>query len=95
METVDSFAVCPYCHQPSGTKALAILHMIATMVADDGRITLSGDWGFGSGTITLGDGSHSHFGGDFDDDPADNFSRFVDGLHDMLCENRGLSFAQP
>jgi len=76
-------------------KALAVLRMIATMVAADGSITFSGDWDFGSGSITLGDGSHSHFGGDFDDDPEINFARFVDGLHDMLCENRGLSFAKP
>jgi hypothetical protein len=76
-------------------KALAALRMIATMIAADGSITFSGDWDFGSGSITLGDGSHSHFGGDFDDDPEINFARFVDGLHDMLCEHRGLSFAKP
>lgn len=44
-------------------KALAALRMIATMIAADGSITFSGDWDFGSGTITLGDGTHSHFGG--------------------------------
>lgn len=76
-------------------KALAVLHMIATMTAADGSITFSGDWGFGSGTITLADGSHSHFGGDFDDDPEVNFLRFIEGLHDMLCEHLGLSFAKP
>ncbi|MEN6447343.1 MAG: hypothetical protein ABFD70_06335, partial [Syntrophaceae bacterium] len=42
------------------------LKAIAKLCSEGGSITP--DWGFGSATIVLKDGSHTHIGGDWNDD---------------------------
>jgi hypothetical protein len=41
------------------------------------------------------DGSHTHVGGDHGDTNEENLAMFVNGLHDQLVNNRGLSWAIP
>ena len=69
------------------------LTAIAKLCAGGGSITP--DWGFGSATIVLKDGSHTHIGGDWNEDEDENFNLFANGLHALLCEGKGLSFAAP
>jgi hypothetical protein len=69
------------------------LKAIAKLCSEGGSITP--DWGFGSATIVLKDGSHTHIGGDWSEDEDENFNQFANGLHALLCEDKGLSFAAP
>ena len=75
-------------------KALAVLRAIAESVKEESenrKIEISSDWGFGTATITLADGSHTHIGSDSGNDDQ-NFEAFVDGLYKLLCMGQGLSF---
>ena len=75
-------------------KALAILRAIAESVREESenkKIEISSDWGFGTATIMLADGSHTHIGSDSGNDDQ-NFEAFVDGLYRLLCLGQGLSF---
>ena len=75
-------------------KALAVLRAIAESVKEESenrKIEISSDWGFGTATITLADGSHTHIGSDSGNDDQ-NFEAFVDGLYELLCLGQGLSF---
>lgn len=75
-------------------KALAVLRAIAESVANEsGReVRISGDCGFGTATITLGNGAHTHVGSDVLEDAERNFESFVNGLYGLICLGRGLSF---
>ena len=75
-------------------KSVEILRVLAEMIADDKYITFEKDWGFGSGTIVVEDGSHTHFGEDSYEDKEQNFDAFVDQLHGVLVRHVGLSFAK-
>lgn len=76
-------------------KALEIMEALARMCEKGESITIANDWGYGSGTLIAKDGSHTHFGGDWGDDEAEQFARFVDGLHSMLVHSVGLSWCPP
>lgn len=73
-------------------KALEILRAMAQMAADGKSLTIAEDWGFGSATVIDQDGAHTHAGADFYDDEQRNFEAFVDGLHELLVNRRGLSW---
>lgn len=75
-------------------KALEILGAIARAVADQKSLTIGPDWGFGSATVIDHDGAHTHIGHDGYDDEQRCLESFVDGLHDLLVKERGLSWAQ-
>lgn len=77
------------------SKAYEILKVIAKMNAAGDDITLAHDWGLGSGTLIFKDGSHTHFGADIEDDERKAVDDFVNGLHALLVEGKGLSVAQP
>jgi len=77
------------------SKAYEILKVIAKMNADGHDIVLAHDWGLGSGTILFNDGSHTHFGNDCEDNEQKAVDAFVDGLHALLVEGRGLSVCPP
>ena len=75
-------------------KALAVLRAIAESVREESenrKIEISSDWGYGTATIMLADGSHTHIGSDSGNDDQ-NFEAFVDGLYKLLCQGQGLSF---
>ncbi len=76
-------------------KALEIMEALARMCEKGESITIANDWGYGSGTLIAKDGSHTHFGGDWGEDEAEQFARFVDGLHAMLVHSVGLSWCPP
>lgn len=55
---------------------------------DEPKIGFEADWGGNSLTVTDSRHGHSHVGM-----PEFSFDDLVDGLHGMLCEWHGLSFA--
>ena len=55
---------------------------------DGKKVTIENDMGFGTGTITINN-EHSHFG-DFDKEKG--LANFIDGLHSLLVEEKGLSW---
>lgn len=73
------------------SKAYEILKVIAHKCAAGESFTFSQDWGLGSCTLTFKDGSHTHFGADIEDDERKAVDDFVDGLHELLVNERGLS----
>lgn len=77
------------------SKAYEILKVIAKMNAAGDDITLAHDWGLGSGTLVFKDGSHTHFGADIEDDERKAVDDFVNGLHVLLVEGKGLSVCPP
>ena len=74
-------------------KALEVLAVIARMAADGQPLTIAEDWGFGTATIIC-DGSHTHVGYESDDDCMESLTAFVYGLHNLLVNGRGLSWAK-
>lgn len=77
------------------SKAYEILKVIAQKNAAGETVTLAPDWGLGSGTIIFKDGSHTHFGADIEDDERKAVDDFVNGLHALLVEGKGLSVCPP
>lgn len=77
------------------SKSYEILKAIAKKCAAGESITLAPDYGLGSATLILQDGSHTHFGADVEDDEKKAVDDFVDGLHAILVGNGGLSLAPP
>src|SRR4030067_1040132 len=73
-------------------KALEILRAMAEAGAAGKSLTISDDLGFWSGTLIDQDGSHTHFGCDYCENEEKNFEAFVNGLHGLLVEQRGLSW---
>ena len=76
-------------------KALEILRALADTAAAGNNLTIAADWGFGSGTLIDQDGAHTHFGSDHGETEEKNFEAFVDDLHGLLVEQRGLSWVKP
>ena len=76
-------------------KALEILRVLAHMAADGKSLTIAGDWGFGSATVIDQDGAHTHVGHDGYEDEQRGLEALVDGLHELLVSQRGLSWAKP
>lgn len=76
-------------------KALSILLSLAQAAASGNSLTIANDWGFGSATLIDPDGSHTHFGSDHCESDQRCFEAFVDGLHGLLVEKRGLSWVKP
>ena len=76
-------------------SAYEILKVIAHKCAAGESITIAPDWGLGSGTLIFPDGSHTHFGADIEDDERKAVGDFIQGLGDLLVNNRGLSVATP
>ena len=74
-------------------KALEILRALADIAAAGDSLTIAKDWDFGSATIIDQDGMHTHIGDGFSGDEQRNFEAFVDSLHGLLVEKRGLSWA--
>lgn len=69
-------------------KSEAILKRIVELnqdINDRTGILFSPDWSGNSLTVAFKDG-HTHCG-----NPEGNFKQLIDSLHDMLCENKGLS----
>jgi hypothetical protein len=73
-------------------KSLAVIAAIADIVARNEEITIAPDWGYGTATLVRQDGSHTHVGGDHGNTNEENLAMFVNGLHDQLVNNRGLSW---
>jgi hypothetical protein len=78
-----------------GAKALEILLAMAQMAADGKSLTIAEDWGFGSATVIDQDGAHTHVGLDCLESDQENFKAFVDQLHGLLVDKRGLSWVKP
>lgn len=78
-----------------GGKALEILLVMARLAADGKSLTVAEDWGFGSATVIDQDGAHTHVGCDFADDEEKCFVSFVEQLHSLLVDKRGLSWFKP
>ena len=76
-------------------KSLEILRALAETAASGNSLTIAADWGFGSGTLIDQDGAHTHFGCDHGENEEKNFEAFVNGLHGLLMESRGLSWVKP
>ena len=76
-------------------KALEILRAMAKAAAEGKSLTIAEDWGFGSATVFDQDGAHTHIGYDGYDDEQHGLEAFVDGLHSLLVDKRGLSWAKP
>ena len=76
-------------------KALEILMAMARLASDGKSLTIAEDWGFGSATVIDQDGAHTHFGSDHGETEEKNFEAFVNGLHGLMVENRGLSWVKP
>ncbi|MBT9167702.1 MAG: hypothetical protein DDT19_01042 [Syntrophomonadaceae bacterium] len=76
-------------------KALEILRAMAETAANRNSLTISDDWGFGTATLIDQDGAHTYFGNDHSENEVKNFEEFMDGLHSLLVENRGLSWIKP
>jgi len=72
-------------------SAYEILKVIAEKVSSGESITIAPDWGLGSGTLVFQDGSHTHFGCDCEEDEKKAVDAFIQGLHDLLVNNTGLS----
>ena len=72
-------------------KALAIVHALAHGCERGEVFSLGQDWGLGSGTVS-GSNGHTHIGID-DGTDAQRLEYFVDGLYDLVVEQRGLSWA--
>lgn len=76
-------------------RAFEVMAALARMCANGGSITISHDWGFGTGTLTRPDGGHTHFGMDHGEDEAEQLGWFIDGLHGQLVRSQGLSWTKP
>lgn len=76
-------------------KALEILRALADAAAAGNSLTIADDWGFGTATLIDQDGAHTHIGSDNYENEEKNFEAFVDGLHSLLVESRGLSWVKP
>ncbi len=76
-------------------KALEILRVMAQAAADGKSLTIAEDWGLGTATLIDQHGAHTHFGSDNHENEEKNFEAFVNGLHGLLVENRGLSWVKP
>ena len=76
-------------------KALEILRVMAQTAAEGKSLTIADDWGFGSATVIDQDGAHTHIGHDGYEDEQRGLEAFVDGLHDLLVNGRGLSWDKP
>ena len=70
-----------------------ILDAIARKVAAGETVTIAPDCGLGSGTLVMEDEGHTHFGLDIYEDEGQSVDSFVEGLHSLLVEGRGLSVA--
>lgn len=75
-------------------KALAILRALADIAAAGNSLTIADDWGFGTATLIDQDGSHTHVGSCHCENEEKNFEAFVNSLHGLLVEHRGLSWAK-
>ena len=75
-------------------KALEVLEALADLVASGEKvsITIAHDWGFGGATLIAPNGAHTHVGGDWGETREENLALFVDGLHEQLVLNAGLSW---
>lgn len=76
-------------------KALEILRVFAQTAAEGKSLTIANDWGFGTATIIDQDDAHTHIGADYLESEQRNFEVFVDHLHALLVEKRGLSWVDP
>lgn len=85
--------VCLHCNPPdpsTAAKCEAILRRICEAAWEGRATTLSDDMGEGSLTVEIETWGHSHVGyTDLE------WPRLVAGLHRLLCEGSGLSFACP
>ena len=78
-----------------GDKSLEIMIALAQGCAAGKSLTFAPDWGFGGGTLIDPEtGSHTHFGGDWEEDEQKALALFIDGLHSMLCKGEGLSWVR-
>lgn len=71
------------------SKEREVLLKILELANAGSPVTISEDWGGGSATVEIGGRGHSHVGV-----PDGSEDQFIDSLHAMLCEGRGLSFAE-
>jgi hypothetical protein len=78
-----------------GWKALDILLVMARLAADGKSLTIAEDYGFGSATVIDQDGAHTHVGIDCLVGDAANFEAFVNQLHSLLIDKRGLAWLKP
>ena len=78
-----------------GARALEILEALARLAADGKSITIAEDWGFGTATVIVQGGAHSHIGVDCTGSEQENFRAFVSQLHSLLVGKRGLSWVKP
>lgn len=76
-------------------KALEILRALADTAAAGNSLTIADDWGFGTATVIDQDGAHTHIGSDHCENEQKNFEAFVNSLHGLLVEKRGLSWVKP
>lgn len=74
-------------------KALEILRVIAHMASEGKSLTIAEDWGFGSATVIDHSNAHTHVGYDGHMDEQRGLESLVDGLHELLVNQRGLSWA--
>ena len=63
---------------------------MATIIADGDSITISPDWGYGTGTITINE-SHTHVGSDTGM-TDENLFEFISGMHRCL-KNVGVGLS--
>ena len=73
-------------------KSLEILRVLADLAADGKSLTIAADWDYGTATLIDQSGAHTHFGNDNVENKERNFEFFVDGLHQVIVENSGLSW---
>ena len=85
----DAAALAAAKRRDASQLALEILKAMATIIADGDAITISKDWGYGTGTIII-NGSHTHFGSDTGI-TDESFFKFVSGMHQCLSGG-GLSW---
>lgn len=75
-------------------QAFEVLQKIAELCASDSNFSMSicHDFELGTGTLFLYD-KHTHFGLGSGTD-LDRVDNFINGLHNILCKNTGLSFVK-
>lgn len=75
-------------------KAFQIVWALAKIAAAGNSLTIADDWGFGTATVIDQDGAHTHVGCDHYETEEQNFDAFVNSLHGLLVEKRGLSWVR-
>lgn len=78
---------------PLTQQALEVLEALAELVVAGECLTIAKNWGFGGATLIAPDGSHTHVGGDWGETREENLALFVEGMHQLLVQGSGLSWA--